>query len=93
MVGRLGAVAYRRLSESIDLHAIDPRSIRCPVTLAAADSDQLVPLADVEALAAVLPGSELHIIRSLYGHDAFLKESGQVGAILSSSLSRLGAHS
>jgi homoserine O-acetyltransferase len=93
IVGRLGAVAYRRLSESIDLHAIEPRSIRCPVTLAGADTDQLVPLADVEALAAALPGSEIHVIRSLYGHDAFLKEAGQVGAILSSSLCSLGARS
>jgi len=93
IVGRLGAVAYRRLSESIDLHAIEPRSIRCPVTLAGADTDQLVPLADVEALAAASPGSEIHVIRSLYGHDAFLKEAGQVGAILSSSLCSLGARS
>jgi homoserine O-acetyltransferase len=93
IVGRLGAVAYRRLSESIDLHAIEPRSIRCPVTLAGADTDPLVPLAEVEALAAALPGSEIHVIRSLYGHDAFLKEAGQVGAILSSSLCSLGARS
>ena len=38
--------------------------------------DQLVPLADMRAIARALGGgAELHEISSLYGHDAFLKEN------------------
>ncbi|MBM5811554.1 MAG: homoserine O-succinyltransferase [Gammaproteobacteria bacterium] len=67
--------AFLCLSESIDLHAVDPRRIRTPVTLAAVVEDQLVTADDVRELAARLPAPcrllELH---SRYGHDAFLKE-------------------
>jgi homoserine O-acetyltransferase len=40
--------------------------------------DQLVPLADLRALAARLPHGRLHEISSIYGHDAFLKEAHQL---------------
>jgi homoserine O-acetyltransferase len=75
---RMSAVAYRRLSESIDLHRIDGSRIRVPTRLVAVDSDALVPPADVEALARVLPGADFHCITSHFGHDAFLKEDAEV---------------
>lgn len=78
---RMRSIAYRRLSESIDLHRIDP-PIDVPLTLVAVDQDALVPAGDIEALAARLPGSTLKTIRSHYGHDAFLKEEAQVAAII-----------
>ena len=63
------------LSESIDLHRVDPARIRTPVTLVAIHEDQLVPWEDISELASTLAGPcrlvELH---SSYGHDAFLKE-------------------
>jgi homoserine acetyltransferase len=36
----------------------------------------------VEALAAALPEAELHLLDSLYGHDAFLKETARIGPLL-----------
>ena len=44
------------LSESIDLHRVDPRQIRVPVTLVAVVEDQLVPVEDMRELAAELAG-------------------------------------
>jgi homoserine O-acetyltransferase len=79
---RMSSVAYRRLSESIDLHRIDPGCLRVPATLVAVDSDGLVPAADVEALAAAAPDATFHLIRSRFGHDAFLKEGEQVAALI-----------
>jgi homoserine O-acetyltransferase len=66
--------AFVCLSESIDLHRVDAAAVRVPATLVAVREDQLVPLADMQALAAAMPRARLHEIASLYGHDAFLKE-------------------
>jgi homoserine O-acetyltransferase len=66
------------LSESIDLHAVDASRITVPVTLVAVREDQLVPLGDMQALAARLPQARLHEISSIFGHDAFLKEAAQL---------------
>ncbi|MGN6154131.1 MAG: homoserine O-succinyltransferase MetX [Sphingomicrobium sp.] len=88
-VRRMSAVAYRRLSESIDLHSIDAAELRVPVTLVGVDSDALVPVADVEALAAAAPDAEFRLIHSRFGHDAFLKEEAQVGAIVTDFLNSL----
>lgn len=84
--------AFLRLSESIDLHAIDPGTVRVPTTLAAVEGDWLVPPADVERLATELGApSTVHLIASTYGHDAFLKETEQVAAVLRHGLARAGA--
>ena len=83
------STAYRRLSESIDLHRIDPFQLTIPVTLVAVDQDALVPAADVEALAHAIPQAGFHLIHSRYGHDAFLKEEAQVGAIMTQFLDSL----
>lgn len=88
-VERMSATAYRRLSESIDLHRIEPGDIRIPATFAAVDSDSLVPAADVEAVAAAIAGARFRLIRSKFGHDAFLKEGGQVAAIITEFLETL----
>ena len=63
------------LSESIDLHRVDPARIRVPVTLVGVTEDQLVPLDEIRALACALAGPcELIELHSQYGHDTFLKE-------------------
>ena len=68
--------AFVCLSESIDLHQVDARSINVPTTLVAVREDQLVPLADMQALKERMGSrAELIEISSLYGHDAFLKEA------------------
>jgi homoserine O-acetyltransferase/O-succinyltransferase len=68
--------AFVCLSESIDLHRVDPAAIHVPVTLVAVVEDQLVPLSDMRDLRDRLAGNcRLVEISSLYGHDAFLKET------------------
>jgi homoserine O-acetyltransferase len=63
------------LSESIDLFEIDAADITVPVTLIGIREDQLVPIADVRALAATM-GERCRLIEvsSISGHDAFLTE-------------------
>lgn len=71
--------AFVCLSESIDLHQVDPTAINVPTTLIAVREDQLVPLADMRALRDRLAGpADLIEISSLYGHDAFLKEADEL---------------
>ena len=74
------------LSESIDLHRVDAARIFVPTTVVAIREDQLVPLSDLRGLAARLPVAKLHEISSIYGHDAFLKESDQLRGIFSVAL-------
>jgi homoserine O-acetyltransferase/O-succinyltransferase len=71
------------LSESIDLHRVEAARIFVPTTIVAIREDQLVPLSDLRGLAARLPVARLHEISSIYGHDAFLKESDQLRGIFS----------
>jgi homoserine O-acetyltransferase len=66
------------LSESIDLHTVDASRISVPTTLVAVREDQLVPLADMQALAAKMPHARLHELSSAHGHDGFLKEAQQL---------------
>lgn len=75
------------LSEAIDRHTVDPAAIRTPTTLIACPTDQIVPYADVEELARRLPNLHgLHAVGSIYGHDAFLKETGALRPILNAAL-------
>jgi homoserine O-acetyltransferase len=84
---RVPATAFLRLSESIDLHAVDPATVRVPTTLVAVSEDRLVPSADLHALAAQLGATcRLHHLRSRFGHDAFLTEHARIGAVLCEAL-------
>ncbi|MDQ3269402.1 MAG: homoserine O-succinyltransferase [Pseudomonadota bacterium] len=81
-------VAFLRLSESIDLQALDPRQVRVPVTVVGNQHDRLVPLADLQELVERLgtepglPAPRLCVLRSIHGHDAFLKEHEAIGEVL-----------
>ena len=75
---RVRAEEFLCLSESIDLHRVDATRISVPTTVIAVREDQLVPIEDMRALAARLPDARLHEISSPHGHDAFLKEPGQL---------------
>lgn len=67
------------LSESLDRAEIAPNAVTAPTTLIACREDQLVPVALMEELAQALPRlSALHVFSSLYGHDAFLKETARI---------------
>lgn len=88
---RFDPTAWLRLSESIDLHRVDPAAITVPTTAVAVAEDRLVPGADVAELVARLAGpGELQVIHSPYGHDAFLKEPVLVGGIVRSALPGIG---
>ena len=83
-VGRTPVTAFLRLSESIDLQRVDPAQVRIATTVVAVEGDWLVPLADAVALVEGLGTlGKLRLLRSPYGHDAFLKEPDRIDAILS----------
>jgi homoserine O-acetyltransferase len=79
--------AFVCLSESIDLHRVEPESIRVPTTLLGVQEDQLVPLADMRELRDRHGGNcTLVEISSIYGHDAFLKETEVLRDLLARTL-------
>ncbi|MBB6066383.1 homoserine O-succinyltransferase MetX [Pseudoxanthomonas broegbernensis] len=91
-VARTPVDAFLRLSESIDLHRIDPSQVQVPVTVVAVEGDRLVPLSDSVALVEGLAGrGQLRVLRSPYGHDAFLKETDRIDLILAAVLRGTGA--
>lgn len=86
-VQKYRAESFLALSESIDLHRMDPADVATPATLIAVREDQLVPLADMRSLAARLAGpSRLIEIGSIFGHDAFLKEAAVLNPLLQNAL-------
>ncbi len=79
--------AFVCLSESIDLHRVDPEDIRVPATLIGVLEDQLVPIADMRSLSNRLAAPcTLIELSSLYGHDAFLKEVEALRPVLARAL-------
>jgi len=91
-VARTPVTAWLRLSESIDLHRIDPGQLQVPAVVVAVEGDRLVPLADLVTLVEGLGRrGSLRVLRSPYGHDAFLKETDRINAILATALCPAGA--
>ncbi|PHR92282.1 MAG: alpha/beta hydrolase [Robiginitomaculum sp.] len=79
---------FMALSESIDLHHVDPAKITTPTLLIATRSDQLAPPSEIRILCDALAGpADMVTIDSLYGHDSFLKESEVLGPLLSDFIS------
>lgn len=86
-VARFDAARYLSLSESIDLHRIDAAAVRVPCDVVAVSSDRLVPASDLRALAeSVGATAHYHEIDSRYGHDAFLKETGAIAALVATAV-------
>lgn len=86
-VARTPPVAFLRLSESIDLHEVEPERIQVPVTVVTIAGDRLVPVDDAYRLVERLRGeSRLQLLHSRYGHDAFLKEPVAIATILRKAL-------
>ncbi len=74
---------FLSLSASIDRHFVDPDRIAAPTLIIGAETDQLVPPAQLRALHAGLRGpSQLHLLPCLYGHDMFLKEPEALAALV-----------
>lgn len=70
---------YRSLSQSIDLHKINPKEIHTRGLFIAIDSDRLVPPQLVEECARSCKGqTDFKLIHSQFGHDGFLLETTQL---------------
>ena len=91
-VRRFDTERFLALSESIDLHSTRPASLPGHALLVSFDTDILVPPWLMDELAARDAGAEpavRHVtIPSLYGHDAFLKETSAVSALLRKEVAR-----
>lgn len=75
------------LSQSIDLHRVNPARVHVPTTLVAVRGDPIAPPWQATELALRLGARcERHEIDSHYGHDAFLKEAGTIASLLSHAL-------
>lgn len=91
-IAQASPTAFVRLSESIDLQAVAPEDIAVPVTVVAVAEDRLVPIGDAYELVERLAHGrgrqkpQLRVLRSVYGHDAFLKEHAAIGAVLREAL-------
>ena len=84
---RLTADAFLCLSQSHDLHSVDPRRIRVPVTAVAFEPDAVAPVWQVRSLVEQLAGSwTLRVIRSRAGHDAFREETTVLEPIIADAL-------
>ncbi|MFP4518101.1 MAG: homoserine O-succinyltransferase [Oceanicaulis sp.] len=73
---------FLALSASMDSADVAVERITAPARFLAVASDRLVPPADIEATAARMARAQVETIESLYGHDAFLKETARVNAFL-----------
>ncbi|MFS8096351.1 homoserine O-acetyltransferase [Lentzea alba] len=89
---RFDSASYVTLTEAMNSHDVGRsrggvkaalRRVKARTLVAGVDSDRLYPLAQQRELAAGIPGADgLRVIASPYGHDAFLIESEQVGALV-----------
>lgn len=92
LVSRFDAGSYVLLTEALSGHDVGRgrggvraalRGCPVPVVVAGITSDRLYPLRLQEELADLLPGCcGLQVVDSIYGHDAFLVESGAVGELV-----------
>lgn len=81
---------FLALSLALDLHAVDPATITTPALLVAFEGDAIAPPWQMAELRDHLGGpAELVVLKSIYGHDAFLKEAESLGALLRTQLQEL----
>lgn len=85
--GVMAPLRWLSLSEAIDRFTVDPARVHVPTTAVAFTTDRLVPPHDMRELASRLPLlRSFHDVHSLFGHDAFLKETAALRPILSAFL-------
>jgi homoserine O-acetyltransferase/O-succinyltransferase len=100
LLHRFDAATYVVLTDAMNTHdvgrgrgGIVPALARvtAEVAVAGVDSDRLYPLEEQHALAHLLrvKGERATVIRSPHGHDAFLIEDRQVGAVIGGLLERV----
>ncbi|GAA4716927.1 homoserine O-acetyltransferase [Pedococcus ginsenosidimutans] len=91
LAGRFDANSYLVLTEAMNSHDVGRgrggvpealRRVRADVLVVAVDSDRLYPPRLSHEIAEGIGGASLHTVRSDYGHDGFLIELDQVGAVV-----------
>jgi len=89
---RFDPLTYVRLTAMMDTQDVGRNrggieralaSIRQPVAVVAINSDILYPVQEQQELMSMIPNSELWMIDSLEGHDAFILEAEQIGKVCS----------
>ncbi|HVX89733.1 MAG TPA: hypothetical protein VG940_12445, partial [Gemmatimonadales bacterium] len=71
----------------LDLHDVRPAKITTPTQLIAFEGDAIAPPWQMCELRDRLAGpAELTVLPTIYGHDAFLKESAAYSALLRAQL-------
>lgn len=83
---RFDANRYLKLSESIDLHDVDLKTIECDCLLIGFDSDQIVSQTKLYETSKTINAATLEIVRTPFGHDAFLLEQKKIGDLIKSYL-------
>lgn len=88
---RFDAYSYWYLANSLDSHNLGRgrggiskalSMIKADVTVVAIDRDNVFPPCDLKAMAGEIENAKYYEITSLFGHDGFLLENDQIGAIL-----------
>ncbi|MCE3555116.1 homoserine O-acetyltransferase [Pseudonocardia sp. RS11V-5] len=91
LVHRFDAGSYVRLTEMMNAHDVGRgrggtaaalERVTARTTIVGISSDRLYPVSQQEELAAGIPGAELRVIESPYGHDGFLIETEAVGGLV-----------
>ncbi len=91
LAGRFDAHSYLILTRAMDTHDVSRNrgsfedvlgQVTIPVLIVGIDSDHLYPLPEQKELSELLNNSELQVIKSDYGHDAFLIEFEQLNNII-----------
>ena len=98
LVNRFDANTYLTISRAMDTHDVARGrgtlaevlgSIHIPALCVGIDSDILYPLHEQRAIADLLPHGVCREIHSPFGHDAFLIEYEQLGALVRKFLEEL----
>lgn len=91
LANRFNTYTYWILSKIMDSHNVGRkresiesalRSIKAKTLVIGIDSDILFPINEQKYLASAIPGAQLEIIQSLYGHDGFLVEFEHLKTII-----------
>ncbi|MGA8977639.1 MAG: homoserine O-acetyltransferase [Pedococcus sp.] len=91
LAGRFDANSYVVLTEAMNSHDVGRgrggveaalARVTADVVVVAVDSDRLYPARLSHEIAAAVPGARVHTVHSDYGHDGFLIELEQVGAVV-----------
>ncbi len=94
---RFNAFSYYFLSKGMDAHNISRargtmkdvlQSIKAKTLVIGIVTDILYPVKEQEFLAKHIPGAELTVIDSLYGHDGFLLEYEKITMVIANFLHR-----